>query len=261
MLGRKDILKTGGLIDVPKRLIGSLKMLGCEKNCINGSRKIMEKIPGSRTQIVGPGVHAIVTTPSGARVHYGKGKDGTMGFRRLPEVFQPRWQMGEKLEDLRLGVRKKACYDPSLMTVNSAPEATPPSPGILFDIDGTLVDEVNGDIIPGVLNKLLDLHARGVKMAAVTNRSVYDSEGTVDDVFDGVAEILTLCGGTLRDGYFVSHGPSPLHKPSPDMLVFAMQRECIDPANCLYVGNCDTDAEAAEAAGIAYLDHLAFFGA
>lgn len=256
-LGRKDILKISSLMDVPKRLLGSFKMLGCKKNCLRGAQEIVDKIPGSSSQIVGPGVHAIVTTPSGARLHYGKGKDGSIGFKRIPESFQPRWQIGGKMQDLRLGLRKKAHYDPSIMSINPPPEASQLSPGILFDIDGTLVCEETGRMLPGVLNKLLLLN--GTKMAAVTNRSVWDENTSVDDIYEGIMDVLTMCGGTLRDGYFVSHGPSQLHKPSPSMLIYAMERECIDPAHCVYVGNCDTDAEAAEAAGIPFIHANAFF--
>jgi len=263
MLGRKDIadmIKTSGLLDVPKRLVGSLKMLGCKKNCLRGAQEIVDKIPGSRAQIVGPGVHAIVTTPSGARVHYGKDKAGVMGFRRIPETFQPRWQIGGKMEDLRLGMRKKACYDPSMMTINGPAHSSPLSPGILFDIDGTLVvEDGSNNLLPNVLNTLLKLHQQGVKMAAVTNRSVWDDITTVDDIWEGIAEVLVLCGGTLRDAYFVSHGPSDLHKPSPTMLTYAMEREWIDPAHCVYVGNCDTDSQAAEAAGIPFINADTFF--
>lgn len=160
-----------------------------------------------------------------------------------------------------------AIGDNVLMTRCDPAEVDDLAPGVLFDIDGTLValDCYNGTpdqqmLRPGVLETLLRLQATGLRMAAVTNRSEYPGGNDLDHVIEMNDDVMAKCGGTLRDVYCMAHGPSEYHKPAPFMLLEAMKREGIDPKQCLYVGDSDDDRKAAEAAGIQFADAETFFG-
>jgi HAD superfamily hydrolase (TIGR01662 family) len=161
---------------------------------------------------------------------------------------------------------KQACVD-VIETLNEDPHFTDKHPGILFDIDGTLaadgsylLEMPEQELAPGVLHKLLQLRAAGLRMAAVTNRSCYNVDDSPEDIRNLNLDLLVKCGGTLRDVYWIGGGPHPSHKPAPDMLLHAMEREGIDPANALYVGDSGCDKSAAEAAGIPFSWASEFFG-
>jgi HAD superfamily hydrolase (TIGR01662 family) len=152
-----------------------------------------------------------------------------------------------------------------LMCLNDAPQVTDKAPGILFDVDGTLVqyDAYESDeqtLASGVLHHLMALQATGLRMAAVTNRSVYRPDQRLDQLVSRNLQVLLNCGGAIRDMYFMSHGPTPRHKPAPDMLLYAMEREGIDPANCIYVGDSQDDRQAAAAARLPFVSSAEFFG-
>lgn len=155
-----------------------------------------------------------------------------------------------------------------LMSLAAEPQVFDLSHGILFDIDGTLVDDnawtlpLGSQVLrPNVLQTLMILASHGIRMAAVTNRSVSvsDASKSIYDIAAMNLEVLEKTGGTLRDVYFMANGPTQYHKPSGYMLQFAMSREGIDPSKCIYVGNSDDDMNAAEDAGIPFVHADEFF--
>lgn len=94
-------------------------------------------------------------------------------------------------------------------------------------------------VLPGVREALAALQARGLKRGICSNKPV-----------EFTRELLTYLG--LGDAFDVVLGPEDVgrHKPAPDMLLRAMQRLGVEPAQTLYIGDMTVDVETARAAGV-----------
>ena len=126
---------------------------------------------------------------------------------------------------------------------------------VLVDLGGTVVIEAPAgtpvadltvELRPEVLDDLRAI-AGDVRLGAVTNTSVM-VEGEVRGLLapTGVDEVLEVLVTSVDAG---------VAKPDPAPLLLALQRLGLsDPSRVLYVGDQPTDAEAAEAAGMAYVD-------
>ena len=164
--------------------------------------------------------------------------------------------------------------------------ATPERSGkmlIIFDKDGTLVGPLGGppansirqqEPLPGVVEKLATLRAQGHALAIATNqggvawgiisrsqayRLAHDAAEKVGGV-DGVAVCCYHPGAAGRNPASPYAKASPRRKPAPGMLLGLMRRLGHDPTDTIYVGDRDTDRQAAEAAGVRFTWAQDFFG-
>lgn len=125
---------------------------------------------------------------------------------------------------------------------------------MLFDIGGTLVEEaapgtptsqLEARPLPGGLELLVSLAGR-TRVGAVTNTAVM-----------GAAEVrrrLEPCGLAAFLEHIVTSAEVGADKPDPAPLCAACALFAVEPGQAVYVGNVDSDREAAEACGMAYVD-------
>jgi histidinol-phosphate phosphatase family protein len=130
---------------------------------------------------------------------------------------------------------------------------------VLFDRDGTLVDDVpyNGDPeavhpVPGARRALDRLRSAGVRVGLVTNQSGVArgliGEGDVHRVNARVEELL----GPFATVQACLHGPADgcsCRKPEPGMVKAACHEVGVDADRCVLVGDIGSDVAAAESAG------------
>ena len=154
----------------------------------------------------------------------------------------------------------------------------------IFDIDGTLT-EIKPEVLarqpnlvtpnhlgeqqplPGVVERLADLHRGGVKFALATNRGgVAWGYSSLEESEEVAREAAVLCGIPDTPMYLCPYhakarGPKAVteyavdhecRKPNPGMLLQAMEDAGVSPQETIYVGDMDTDKEAAENAGVMF---------
>lgn len=95
-------------------------------------------------------------------------------------------------------------------------------------------------LFPGVAETLAELHARGIKLAVCSNKSVTFTRSLVGSL--GLGELMAAVFGP-EDA-----GGKP--KPDPTMLLAACERLGVTPAETVYVGDMSIDVLAGKAAGI-----------
>lgn len=131
----------------------------------------------------------------------------------------------------------------------------------LFDRDGTIVVDVpyNGDPtkvepMPGARAALDRLRAAGLPVAVVSNQSGIGrglvTRERVDAVNHRVEELL----GPFAGLFLCPHAPADdceCRKPKPKLLLDAARALGVDPERCVYVGDKDSDVQAARNAGAA----------
>lgn len=124
----------------------------------------------------------------------------------------------------------------------------------MFDIGGTLIDEapsgtpthhLTAQPRRGAVDALAQLHGR-VRIGAVTNTAIM---GAAE-----VRRLLTSCGIAAYLEHIVTTADVGVDKPDPAALLVACELFGIGPSNAVYVGNVDTDREAAMAGGMSYVD-------
>lgn len=126
---------------------------------------------------------------------------------------------------------------------------------VLVDIGGTLVESAPAataveSLEVALRDKVVDdlrWMAETVRVGAVTNTAVMD-EVQVRSLLDpsGVSELLEVVVTSVDVG---------AAKPDPEPLLVAMERLGLDdPARILFIGDEDTDRDAADAAGMHYMD-------
>ncbi|MET9390570.1 HAD family hydrolase [Streptomyces sp. NPDC006624] len=134
-----------------------------------------------------------------------------------------------------------------------------PVKAVLFDRDGTLVEDVpyNGDPdrvrpVPGAREALGLLRDRGVRTGVVTNQSGVArgliTEADVRRVHHRLDELL----GPFDVFAVCPHGPGDAcrcRKPEPGMVLWAAGRLCADPGALVVIGDIGADMEAARRAG------------
>lgn len=162
---------------------------------------------------------------------------------------------------------------------------------IVFDVDGTLVEPYTANLLPGVL-EWFETHdhptAFATNQGGVGLRRWMETEGwgepgkypTEDDVSSRLYDIQEKLGKgmlwcicyayqakngrwapTPDDGDVFSNLWSPLfRKPMPGMLLSAMANHRVLPERTLFVGDMDTDQEAAFRAGCGFAWADMFFG-
>jgi histidinol-phosphate phosphatase family protein len=136
---------------------------------------------------------------------------------------------------------------------------TRPPRAVLFDRDGTLVEDIPYNAVPdrvrprpGARAALDRLRAAGVRVAMVTNQSGVSrgllTEEQVDAVNRKVGEMLGPLDATL----VCLHGPDDgcaCRKPEPGLVLAAAERLGVRPEQCVVIGDIEADMRAAHNAG------------
>ncbi|MEH6548962.1 MAG: phosphoglycolate phosphatase [Pseudomonadales bacterium] len=94
-------------------------------------------------------------------------------------------------------------------------------------------------LFDSVMETLEFLHLRGIKLAIVTNKPAVFTAQIVDQL--GLRSLFSVCAS--GDSY-------PQKKPHPLPLQMVASEMAVDLADCLMVGDSQTDIAAAQAAGI-----------
>jgi len=130
---------------------------------------------------------------------------------------------------------------------------------VLFDRDGTLVDDVpySGDATSvraraGAIAAVAGIRALGLRTGVVTNQSGV-SRGLISlDEVENVNRRIDELFGTFEVWCVCPHGPDdgcPCRKPAPGLVVEAALRLGVPTNEILVVGDRDADIGAAHAAG------------
>jgi phosphoglycolate phosphatase len=80
------------------------------------------------------------------------------------------------------------------------PVVTPPFPAVVFDLDGTLTSPGTTRPVPGVVDLVETLHARGVPLAVATSASAPDARRVLDEL--GLLGCFGSIAGRGADGLF-----------------------------------------------------------
>ncbi|MEU4211746.1 HAD family hydrolase [Streptomyces sp. NPDC026206] len=134
-----------------------------------------------------------------------------------------------------------------------------PPAAVLFDRDGTLVEDVpyNGDprrVVPvaGARSALALLRRRGVRTGVVTNQSGVARGLITAAQMRRVNERVERLLGPFDVWAVCPHGPDDgcrCRKPAPGLILAAARELGLSPGECAVVGDIGSDMEAAEAAG------------
>jgi histidinol-phosphate phosphatase family protein len=139
-------------------------------------------------------------------------------------------------------------------------EPWPPSvEAVLFDRDGTIVEDVPYNGNPGLVRPVPEaketvhrLRAKGIRVGVITNQSGV-ARGLIsrEDV-RAVNEQIDRAVGPFDTWEVCHHGPDDgcdCRKPRPGLVQAAAQRLGVDPARCVVIGDIGADVLAARAAG------------
>lgn len=162
----------------------------------------------------------------------------------------------------------------------------------IFDLDGTLVEVYGTRPLAGVVTRLDALVRRGCALAVATNQAgpawgietgdaKFPTAASLARRFQHVAELLPALAAVpwfvsvhdtrlslalpkyqgLVSRFIAAGGSLDLHvsakpdwrKPAPGMLLAVCRHYAIAPERAVFVGDAETDAQAAEAAGTAFI--------
>jgi len=151
---------------------------------------------------------------------------------------------------------------------------------LLLDRDGTLNRSLGDrppnhpheiELLPGVGRKLHRLASMGWRLVIVSNQGgVAFGYLTLRQAWATHRAVLDALPVRIKASYLCPHHPRgtealyaidcPNRKPAPGALLDAMARFQAEPEECLFVGDRDSDCEAAAAAGIDFAWAREFFG-
>src|SRR5581483_2235400 len=135
----------------------------------------------------------------------------------------------------------------------------PPTRAVLFDRDGTLIEDVpyNGDpaavvAFPGARRAVARLRDAGLRVAVVSNQSGL-ARGWLDvDQVDAVNARVDAALGPFDSWHYCPHGERDgcsCRKPAPGLVLDAAAALGVPPAGCVVIGDIGSDVAAAQAAG------------
>jgi D-glycero-D-manno-heptose 1,7-bisphosphate phosphatase len=153
---------------------------------------------------------------------------------------------------------------------------------IIFDKDGTVIQYLGNrpantpeeqTLLPGVDERIADLKSQGCKIALASNQggvawgfiSYAQAEAMMADAAAKVgADAYRFCPHDARairkpDAVAEYAVACKCRKPEPGMLLDLMQQFGATPAETLYVGDREEDREAAERAGVRFVQTNEFF--
>ncbi|MBO0704668.1 MAG: HAD-IIIA family hydrolase [Candidatus Dormibacteraeota bacterium] len=136
----------------------------------------------------------------------------------------------------------------------------PPPLAVLFDRDGTLVEDVPYNRDPGLVRPrpgarraLAALRAGGIPVAVVTNQSGVGRGLITREELIRVNRRVEEAVGVVDAWLVCPHRPldgCPCRKPKPALLLEAARRLGAPPSRCAMVGDIGADMEAARTAGV-----------
>ena len=144
---------------------------------------------------------------------------------------------------------------------------TAKGPAIFIDRDGVINCRRPGDYVlnwsqfvfmPGIREALKQLSSLGLPMIIVSNQAAV-AKGLLDpagleEITTRMNEALLADGTSLAAAYYCTHrieDHCPCRKPKPALLFSAAADFNIDLSRSIFVGDSETDAQAARAAGCA----------
>lgn len=123
---------------------------------------------------------------------------------------------------------------------------------IIFDADGTLTPlrgsstaEFSYTLLPGVKEKCAELRAQDVKLAIASNQS------KKRDIVQIRKQLLwTAKEIGITNGRYIVWRDDERCKPNPEMLKYLMVARSTSPQDVLFVGDWETDKQAADNANV-----------
>ena len=148
----------------------------------------------------------------------------------------------------------------------------------IFDKDGTLVHNIDGERpantldeqkpFDDVLPKCQALIAQGHYLAVASNQGGvafgFMSAAQAHIMVKGIADYIgattyAVCVTHPNGRKKAAKRESRFRKPQGGMIEYLMDAFGVLPAETVYIGDMDTDREAAEAAGVGFIDANTFF--
>jgi histidinol-phosphate phosphatase family protein len=141
----------------------------------------------------------------------------------------------------------------------------PSRAAVFLDRDGT-VNEDRGYVtaldqfvlLPGVDEAIARLNQFGFLVIVVTNQSAIGrglmTEGDLDLLHHHLDRRLNIVGAHVDAYYHCPHHPQDgceCRKPKPGMIRQALQEFSLEPGRCVFLGDKQSDLEAANAGGVA----------
>jgi len=130
---------------------------------------------------------------------------------------------------------------------------------VIFDADGTLTPLRSGsagdwrrELMPGVAEKCAALREQGVTLAIVSNQSKKRSRAEI-------AAQLSWTRRAIGARYVRWATTEKRRKPSPIMLLEVMRAAGVQASETIFVGDWETDCQAALAAGVEFAWARDFF--
>ena len=151
----------------------------------------------------------------------------------------------------------------------------------LFDVDGTLRRSIllppvgslaawDQRILPGRAERLQALRQGGHRVAAITNQAAV-AFGLISETRArrSLEETNRRLNGALEWIHMCPHHPLALRrryrtacacrKPAPDMLIQALAHFGVTPDQAIFIGDRETDRQAAQRAGVGFMRADVFF--
>jgi D-glycero-D-manno-heptose 1,7-bisphosphate phosphatase len=140
-------------------------------------------------------------------------------------------------------------------------------PAIFIDRDGVINCRRPGDYVldwsqfifmPGIRDALKQLASLGLPMIIISNQAavgkgLLDTAG-LEEITNKMHQAVAGDGTILAAAYYCTHRPDEncaCRKPKPALLVSAAADFNVDLNRSIFIGDCETDVQAAHAAGCA----------
>jgi D-glycero-D-manno-heptose 1,7-bisphosphate phosphatase len=156
---------------------------------------------------------------------------------------------------------------PVLRILYAEPSKTVKGPAVFIDRDGVINCRRPGDYVldwsqfifmPGIREALRQLSSLGLPMIIISNQAavgkgLLDPAG-LEEITNKMHQVLAGDGTFLAAAYYCTHRPDEncvCRKPKPALLFDAAADFNIDLSRSIFIGDSETDVQAAQAAGCA----------